>query len=214
MLKNRMLLIPLVWVFSVILASCTGSGTPTDTNILFTDDFSKTSSGWDKVTSENGVTDYADGVYRILVETTQYDLWANPGKSFDDVKVEVDATKMGGSENNDFGIQCRYVDIDNYYFAIIASDGYYGIGKVINGDQSLFYDNGMPSTDKIKPGSELNHIRFDCVGSTLSLYINGDFVDSVEDTDLSAGGDVGLIAGTFDEGGTDIYFDNLVVKKP
>jgi hypothetical protein len=213
MKEKRLLLIPIALIFTFILASCSGGAT-TDPNVIFTDDFSKNTSGWDKVTSDNGITDYANDGYRILVNTTQYDLWANPGKSFIDTKVEVDATKLAGPDNNDFGIQCRYMDTENYYFAIIASDGYYGLGKVVNGDQTLFYDNGMPATDKVKPGSVVNHIRFDCVGSTLSLYINGDFVDSVEDTDLSAAGDVGLIAGTFDVGGTDISFDNFVVNKP
>jgi hypothetical protein len=214
-MKNKMLLIvslSLVLIFA--LAACSKTAAPTaDPNILLKDDFSSTTSGWDSTTTDNGVTDYVNGGYRIFVNTTKYDLWANPGKSFTDTKVEVDATKLAGPDNNDFGIQCRYGDVDNYYFAVVASDGYYGMGKVVNGKQTLFYENGMPTTDKVKDGLVTNHIRFDCVGTKLSLYINGDFVDAKDDSALTSG-DVGLIAGTFEEAGTDVSFDNFVVSKP
>jgi RNA polymerase subunit RPABC4/transcription elongation factor Spt4 len=201
--------------FQIIISAPLASvgSIPSDPNVLFSDDFSNSSSGWDKSTKDNGTTDYNNNKYYIQVNNADYDLWANPGKSYPDTKIEVDATKLDGPENNRFGIQCRYADADNYYFAFIASDGYYGIGKVVDSTQMLFYENGMRATDKVKAGSGTNHIRFDCVGTKLSLYINGDFVDAKDDSDLTSG-DVGLIAGTFDEIGTKIAFDNFVVYKP
>jgi hypothetical protein len=47
----------------------------------------------------------------------------------------------------------------------------------------------------------------------LTLYVNGDQVYSVEDASY-ASGDVGLIAGTFEETGADIRFDNFTVREP
>lgn len=181
--------------------------------VLLYDDFSDPASGWTNSESEEGETAYAQGQYRITVDNANYDLWANPGVSFSDVKIEVDATKLAGVESNRFGIQCRYVDMDNYYFAVISSDGYYGIGKVIEGTQSFLNEYGMLVTDKVYSGSSLNHIRLDCVGSRLTLYVNGDYVDAVDDSDLAAG-DVGLIAGTFENKGTQISFDNFAVVNP
>ena len=32
-----------------------------------------------------------------------------------------------GPDDNDFGIICRYIDDNQFYYAIISSDGYYGI---------------------------------------------------------------------------------------
>ena len=58
-----------------------------------------------------------------------------------------------------------------------------------------------------------NTIRADCVGSSLSLYVNGEKLDEVQDTEFGSG-DVGLMAGSFDTPGTDIHFDNFVVTKP
>lgn len=181
--------------------------------VLFQDDFSNSNSGWDRVNLEEGVTDYANGVYRMSVTDVDTDVWANPGLSFTDVHIEVDATKVSGDDNNDFGVICRYMDTENFYFLIISSDGYYGIGKVIDGEQELIGSKSMPPSDEINQGNADNHLRADCVGSTLSLYVNGEHLVSYEDPDL-ASGDVGLIAGTFDVPGTEIHFDNFMVLEP
>jgi hypothetical protein len=185
----------------------------TNQQVLLADDFSNSSSGWLENSGKEGVTTFYEGQYRITVNSANFDLWSNPGKSFNDTKVEVDTVRQAGPEGNRFGLQCRYNDPDNYYFAVISSDGYYGIGKVVKGEQTFIPKNGMQVTDKIYAGSAVNHIRFDCVGTRLSLYVNDDFVDAVDDSDLSAG-DVGLIAGTFEEKGTQILFDNLIVFQP
>ena len=92
---------------------------PPPADILFQDDFSDSSSGWDDYSSEEGSTEYSNGVYRIYVNAASSDYWANPGLSFKDTVTTVDATKVGGPDDNDFGLLCRYQDIDNYYFFII-----------------------------------------------------------------------------------------------
>lgn len=181
--------------------------------VLYYDSFSDPNSGWIVSRGEEGQTGYLEGQWRISVDQANYDLWSNPGATFDNVKIEVDATKLAGEESNRFGLQCRYQDVDNYYFAVISSDGYYGIGKVVNGVQTFFGAGGMQVTDKVYAHSTTNHIRLDCVGPRLSLYVNGDYVDAVDDADLSTG-DVGLLAGTFDKPGTVVAFDNFTVVKP
>ncbi|MCJ7529550.1 MAG: hypothetical protein MUO64_00790 [Anaerolineales bacterium] len=47
----------------------------------------------------------------------------------------------------------------------------------------------------------------------MTLYVNGQMLTSVEDPDLGAG-DVGLLAGIFDDTSLDVRFDNLVVSSP
>jgi len=71
----------------------------------------------------------------------------------------------------------------------------------------------MYPDDAIKQGNSTNRIKADCVGSHLVLHTNGTQLADVQDATFSSG-DVGLIAGTFAEPGTDIHFDNFVVKKP
>jgi hypothetical protein len=183
------------------------------TDVLFQDDFSDTSSGWDRVHDPNGVTDYEDGVYRIWVNTTNTDVWANPGLDFTDVRIEVDATKVDGDDNNDYGLVCRYQDGDNYYFFVISSDGYYGIGKVVKGELKLLGSEAMLPNESIHKGNAANHLRADCSGSMLRMYVNGEMIAEQQDGEF-ASGDVGLLAGSFDAPGTDIHFDNFVVLKP
>jgi len=220
MKKKVFLIVSLALIFTFVLSGCSiiqkflpiGKTGSTSSNVLFEDDFSKTSSGWDQTTSASGTTDYADGTYQILVNETQYDLWANPGKNFTDVSVQVDAVMLGGPMDNDFGILCRYKDVSNYYFGIISSDGYYAIGYLKDGTQDIFASQ-LEYSDAIKQGTESNRIRFDCVGDTLTLYANGTQLTQVKDS-AHTSGDVGLMAGTFDTAGTNVSFDNFVVNKP
>lgn len=199
-----------------------GSGaTKQPSNVLFQDDFSDTSTGWATITDSDGITDYDNGAYRIRVDTigasgNGMDMWSHPGLNFDgDVRIEVDATKIGGPEVNDMGLLCRYSKTEgnyNFYYFLITSDGYIGIAKMAASNSKLISAEKMTESDAIdKTGT--NHIRGDCIGNKLTLYVNGQQVASATDSDYT-GGDVGLIAGTFDTKGTDIHFDNFVVTKP
>lgn len=211
-----LILIAVLILASLACQAATGGGdTATDqpSNMLFQDDFSDTSSGWDRVTTDTGVTEYTEGVYRIYVNESGTDVWANPGLEFSDVTVQVEAIKVGGPDDNDFGVICRSVDTSNFYFFVVSSDGYYGIGKVSDAGQELINMDAMQPSEAILQGESTNTIRADCVGSSLSLYVNGEKLDEVQDSEFSSG-DVGLIAGSFDTPGTDIQFDNFSVIKP
>lgn len=185
-----------------------------ENNVLLSDDFSGINNNWDKSSNSNLTTDYYNNTYRIMVNMLNYDAWANPDDlSFTDVQVEADATKNGGPDENDFGIICRYVNVDSYYYAIISSDGYYGINKKTAEGGKQLGQGQEQFSDKILTGAATNHIRFDCVGNTLTLYVNGTQLDQRTDSAYTTG-NIGLIAGTYQETGTDILFDNLVVYKP
>ncbi len=220
MLRKKEIYFALIVIAMVSLAcampfgdSDSSSGTNADPNLLFEDDFSKTSSGWDQYGDEYGTTDYGDGYYQIYVNDTSVDYWANPGKNFTDLVVSVDAEKVGGPDDNDFGLICRYVDESNFYFFLASSDGYYAIGRMIDGSQELIGQEQLNYTDAINLGNSTNALEASCVGTSLSFKINGETVASVEDATFSEG-DIGLIAGTYDTVGTDVHFDNIKVMKP
>lgn len=191
----------------------TDEGEQPTSSVLFQDDFSDPLSGWDRIEEAEGVTDYYDGKYRIYVGATNTDVWANPGLEFTDSFIEVEAMKAGGDNNNDFGVICRYQDGENFYFFVISSDGYYGIGKLSGGAQMLIGTQSMPPSEVILQGEGTNHIRAGCVGSTLTLIVNGETLAEYEDTEFTSG-DVGLLAGSFINPGTEIYFDNFQVLHP
>jgi hypothetical protein len=181
--------------------------------LLFADDFSDPASGWDQVRQTDRITDYEDGAYRIFVDVPNLDLWANPGRSFTDVQVEVSAIKAGGSDDNDFGVICRYQDVDNFYYFIISSDGFFAVVAVIDGEHQPVGLTFFEQSGTINQGDATNQIRADCIGDSLVLFVNGQQVFEGQDARL-ASGDVGLIAGTFDEPGTDIRFDDFAVYEP
>lgn len=229
---NKKIIIALAVLVLVAMACSTTTTTPTTNptsfpsanptsgstsgNILYQDNFRDSNSGWDQTTNTDGTTDYQNGGYRINVITPNVSLWANPSKNFQsDVSIEVDAAKTAGPDDNAFGVICRYQDTKNYYKFYITSDGYAGISKEENGNSTVISspDGKIQPVAGINQGVATNHIRADCVGSTLTLYANGTQIATATDTSFT-GGDVGLIARTYDTVGTDILFTNFVVSKP
>ncbi len=183
---------------------------------LYFDNFSNTSSGWSRVNNDDGVSDYGEGYFHILVKKAATLLISNPGKSFEgDVSIEVDARKIGGSDDNFFGVVCHYKDPNNYYLFMISSDGYAGITMLKDGVYTLI-SPGLKflKMDGINKGKATNHIKVECIGEKLVIYANGKQVNLAYDKSLT-GGDVGLAvrSGAL-QGGTDIRFDNFTVFNP
>jgi hypothetical protein len=182
---------------------------------LFQDDFSNTLSNWK--TGDDGEARLAieDGAFHIQINIGQNLYWTTAGLDFSDVRIEVDTEKLAGPDSAEFGLICRYDEtngIYNFYYLVIAGDNYAAIIKVVNGEQVELSTRGL-AFDAIRGGSASNHIVAECVGNQLSLYANGIELFRVTD-DSHTGGDVGLIASTYEEGGIDIRFDNFVVTAP
>ncbi|MBF8255931.1 MAG: Serine/threonine protein kinase [Anaerolineales bacterium] len=180
--------------------------------ILFEDHFDDTGSGWGRLHSNLSSADYQDGVYRIRFDGTNDDAWATSGHAFDDVRIAVGTLKVGGPDDNDFGVICRYRDDANFYALLITSDGYYGVMKMKDGERIMVGQqegNYLEST-AIHQGAAANEIVAECINDHLALHVNGVLVADVRDGAF-ASGDVGLIAGTFEEGGVEIHFDDFFV---
>src|SRR3990172_4666827 len=157
-------------------------------DILYQEEFEDNTTGWDRVSNEHGIMDYDGGGYRILVQQPGFNLWSTPEKNFGDVSVEADLTKLNGPDENRAGLMCRYQSGD-YYFFIISSDGYYAVGKFIGGNTLLLGQTEMQPSELIRM-NEVNHLRADCIGDTLSFYVNFNQVAVVQDADFPSG-DVG-----------------------
>jgi hypothetical protein len=183
---------------------------PGDT--LFYDDFTDPGTGWERFTSAEGTMDYDGNGYRFLVNALQANFWSTPGKSFKDVRMEVDVAKINGPDENRIGLLCRFTE-GNYYFFMFSSDGYYTIGKYIGGNAIQLGQSEMQFNEAIHPGLAVNHLRADCIGDTFAFYVNGTQVAQAQDLDFPEG-DVGLLAGPFTQPGVDVIFDNFVVLQP
>jgi hypothetical protein len=188
-------------------------GPPEPGSVLFQDDFSRPESGWDHYQDDHYISDYHQDGYQIEIIEPNILAWATPGLSFDDSLIMVEAARNHGPADNAFGLICRYQDPDNFYFFLISSDGFAGIGRRLAGERQLLSDEHMLPSEAILPGRQPNLILASCVGPRLELYVNGQFVAGVDD-DTWAAGDVGLIAGSYDTGQVTIQFDNFSVQQP
>jgi hypothetical protein len=189
----------------------------TDSSIIFKDDFSSTSNAWPQRTyDDGGISDYANGAYRIYnppPPSTRTELVSTAG-TIKDASVEVDASRTGDapSSNSGWGVVCRAPDYKNYYFMGIREDGRTYISKMK--DNTAGELTSAASSNDIK-GLTTNHIRGDCIGSKLTLYINDQKLLEAEDADFDSG-QVGLQVtnGSGKPPGTDVLFDDFSVSKP
>jgi hypothetical protein len=189
---------------------------PAAGSVLFQDDFSDLASGWDHYSSPGGILDYDSGVYRIIVNDSPFHYWSTLNRQFTDTRIEVDVAKLNGPDSNLAGIICRFQNVEgrqNFYFFAISSDGYYAIGRTSSEGSVLLGQDQMANSASINTGVNINHLRADCAGNVLTLYVNGFPVAQAIDSTLTRG-EVGLLAGSINEGGVDIIFDQFIVMQP
>jgi hypothetical protein len=184
-----------------------------DEPVLFRDDFAADTGIWTTWETQLSFSAYDHGGLRLWANAPDYQFWSVPGLNFKDVLINVHARRLTGPDNNLFGLICRYQDADNFYALTLGSDGYYGIYKRLDGEQSLIAQTHMDFSDAIVQGDAVNVVRAVCQGDQLALFVNDVKLIQVQD-DTFGNGDVGVIAGNFDEPGVDIVFDDFIVVKP
>ena len=214
-MKSFALLLSLIFLCAS-LSSCaslpiSAVATASPGEVLYQEQFEKNTTGWARISNDNGIMDYDGGGYRILVRQPKLNIWSTSEKDFGDVRVEADVIRLNGPDENRMGLICRY-QRGNYYFFVISNDGFYVIGKFIGGLTLPLGQTEMQTSDAIQVGT-MNHLRADCIGDKLTFYINFTEGASATDPDFPTG-DVGLVAGSFTEPGVDVLFDNFVVLQP
>lgn len=202
-------------ITALFLTAC-GAKTADGKTVYFQDDFSDAESGWSRASDADGLTDYEQDGYRIFVDTANMSFMSTieHGEQTD-VSIEADARKVGGSDVNEFGLICRYGLLDTFYAGVVTSDGYYALLEkdLITEEIQILGSGEFVRTDLVNTGSATNHLRLDCVGTTISFYINGELAEEVTD-ETQTDGYSGFYVGTYEDGGTDVVFDNFVVHAP
>lgn len=175
------------------------------------DDFSNPQSGWEMGADADGEWGYHDGVYRIAVDAADLAIWANrqQREEWSAVVVEVEAYRAAGPIDNQYGIVVRYRDQGNFYLFSVASDGLYAV-QMLRNDQWIDL-HPWTTSEAIRQGDGVNALRVECQGSVMRFFVNNQFLTEVMDATFPSGS-VGLLAGTFAEGGVVVHFDNLLVQ--
>lgn len=183
-------------------------------DVLIVDDFASDRIPW-KTWLQPGISSasYLKDGFVLVVETEDMDMLSTTGHILDDVRIEVIGEKIAGSDDNHYGVVCRYQDDFNYYGFSITSDGYYGIYKVKDGIYQLLSSNNLEYSNFINQKENANIIEAVCNKNLLVLAVNGyQLAEATDDTFMS--GQTGLVVGTFAEPELAVKFDNFIVTYP
>ena len=181
-------------------------------DVLFSDDFSDESSGWFTYDTSYGRAIYRDGCLYVKDYTAQDAfMYGESQHYFTDFILGVETWLVDGTGDNWHLVLCRSKVESNYYAFGISADGYYYIGKWVNGDETPFITPTYSSYINQGVGA-VNLIRIECIGSRLNLSVNGHLLDEVTDATFT-GGDIALCANVISGTFTEVAFDNIIVTK-
>jgi 3-keto-disaccharide hydrolase/zinc-ribbon domain len=186
-------------------------GEPEARVLLYADDFSDSTSGWETTSDSDGSVAYLDGEYRVVVYNANSVVWSNPAttRQFLNFEIEVEARQVEGPLNSNYGVLVHYQEDERFYWFQVSSDGHFTVAlRQADGWKQLV---DWQASSAIHQGmNTINRLKVICIGDRYSFYINGVRVTDVTDDTLS-GGNIGLAAGTFGEPGVTVSFDNLGV---
>ncbi|MEA3441178.1 MAG: META domain-containing protein, partial [Chloroflexota bacterium] len=190
------------------------SATPTPLpNLVFEDDF-KYDTGWIEYKTETHSFIRKDDTYYISVNTANGYIWSIRSLNPPDVILETDAAMVEGSDQAYYGVVCRFEKGANYYFMVVNDSGAYAIGMVKGGGKPEMLVQGSNQGGIVLSGNQLNHLRGDCIGDTLTLYVNGEKLLETQDDSFSEG-EVGLIVlSSYKNYQVQVKFDYFAVYEP
>jgi len=182
--------------------------------LLYEETFDGFGSDWSEFAEDDTAAGLADGGYQITIDQTYYMAWGNPEPAFDfgDLVIEVDVRQVEGPLDNNFGVIVRYFeddDLSSYYWFQISGDGFYSVDLHLEDEWITLV--GWESSAAIYTGLGVtNRIRVVCSGSQFSFYANGAHLLDLFDDTLDRG-NIGVAAGSFEESGVVVRFDDLKV---
>ena len=189
------------------------SGGSATGELLLEDNFSDPASGWEVGEYEGGTVGYLSNIYQVESFGDGNVMWGVAGEVFDDVVIEVTATQFSApdNDNNDYGVACRIQDEGAGYYLLISGDGFYAIMKAVGDDRDPLVD--WTESDAINQGNASNDVRGTCDGNSLTLEVNGQQLASATDSEFLSG-DVALTATSYEDASTQVYFDDVRVRRP
>ena len=175
---------------------------------IISETFSDPNSGWPEQDQTDRKLSYTDGLYQIQVLQDDWMAWATVNPSLQDFYAEVLARPLKIEGTAEYGVLFHYVDDANFYEFRLSTAGEYSLARQMDGNWKILID--WTSSSAILSGIKENLLRVACLGDSISLSVNGTFLEVVRD-DAFPEGKIGLFAGTMGAGKTTIGFDNLNV---
>ncbi len=177
---------------------------------LFQDDFSNPASGWLTADDEGGSIAYRDGALLVRNQGLGTALFTDAGLTVDDATIEVDVEWVDGTQDNWMGVSCRMQENNDNYAFLISADGFYLLARYSAGVAQPL--DGPNPAAAVRTGAAVNHMRVECRGDSLRLWVNDTLLSEQRDGTLTEG-IVGLLVDSLDGTPTEVRFDNFVVSR-
>lgn len=185
-------------------------------DVILEDDFSSTQ--WGTGTDADSSVEYANDALQVIVYTQNYFVWSTPDdEDYENVHMEVTVTNNNTDPTTAFGFMCNQQTVsDSFYYFAITPAGQYAIAKAEVGqstDLFLTNDDKWEYSDVITPNASSYRMGADCGNGTLTLYVDGQQVDSVSDASYSNGG-VALFVWSGEEvASANVTFDDFLMTQ-
>jgi len=129
-----------------------------------------------------------------------------------DVKVTTYATKIDGPNRMNTSVVCRATDKGWYEFSI-SSGGLWWIWKwdPNAGDNGYYYQVAKGTSTKIGLQKQPNLIEATCIGTTLTLYVNGNKIGEGTDRDFTEGV-TGFALSSLDLGNAQVEYEYFIAE--
>ena len=161
-------------------------------DVLLKDDFRGGRTEWGTGTSTDRSVEYVDEALNMQLFTPDYIVWTYPNEEdYQNIHMEVTVTNNGSDEEAAFGFFCykQYpIDDSRYYFAVTPG-GEYAIARAALAvdDEILTNNNSWGTSDLIAKNAASYRLGADCGNGTLTLYVDGQEIDSVSDSTYTSG---------------------------
>ena len=205
--------ISFVFVLALATLACATPNISSLLNPMPSDDFSSDSSGWGTGTDSSSSVEYANGGLQMIVYTPYYITWSTQNiESHENVHVEVNVKNESSDQEAMYGIVCNELgSTESFYYVGISPDGYYAFIKSAVAQKDVTLKEG--SSDLISAASGSVRLGLDCGNGSMTLYVNGQQIDSVSDTTYTSGS-IGLFVASDDQdNGANVTFDDYAVTK-
>jgi serine/threonine protein kinase len=184
-------------------------------NTILEDDFSD-DSVWGVLTDSDSSIQYADEALQMIIQSENYFIWTTPdSETYEDVHMEVTVLNNDTDSNTAFGFLCnQQSDGDSFYYLVVTPLGQYVIAKAVTGEDDIFLTNNneWAVSDLVEEDASSYRVGADCgTDGTLTLYVDGQEIDSVVDDSYSSGG-IGLMTWSGEgSSNANVSFDDFLV---
>ena len=181
--------------------------------VLLSDDFS--SPLWGTGADAERSVAYTNNTLQMIVYPNNTFVWSLPNdQDYQNIHMEVTVINNDSDSTTAFGLICNQQAIDeNFYYFAVTPAGQYAIAKAVEGQDDLFITNEdqWGASDLIPKDAASYRVGADCGNGTLTLYVDGQQIDSVSDASYANGG-VALFTWSGEEAtNTNVSFDDFLM---